>query len=224
MNDPQRSLESIQDIRNMMERSSRFISLSGWSGVAAGVCAVVGASFAYPYVHPGNKLFDRDVYEIMDIDTAQHEVSRFDSAISGIVSTPLFWIGVITFIAAFCSAFIFTYQKSQQQNIPIWGKASKRLMFSVMIPMVVGGIFMYRMIELGIFGLVAPACLVFYGLALLNASKYTLAEIRYLGLIQIILGLINCWFIGFGLYFWAVGFGIMHIIYGLVMWWKYERS
>jgi len=224
MNDPQRSLESIQDIRNMMERSSRFISLSGWSGISAGVCALVGAGFAYQYLHPVSKDFVMDTYEIMSVQTARNEVARFDSAAEGIISSALFWIGVITFVAAFASAFIFTYKKSKKQNIPIWGKASKRLMFSVMIPMIAGGIFMYRMIELGIFGLVAPACLVFYGLALLNASKYTLTEIRYLGIAQIILGLLNCWSIGYGLYFWAAGFGIMHIVYGLVMWWRYERN
>ena len=74
-----------------------------------------------------------------------------------------------------------------------------------------------------IFGLVAPTTLLFYGLALYNAGKYTLDEIRYLGVSEIILGLLGCIFIGYGLMFWALGFGVLHIVYGFMMWWKYER-
>ena len=69
----------------------------------------------------------------------------------------------------------------------------------------------------------APASLIFYGISLVNASKYTLTDIRYLGVMEIILGLINTQFIDYGLYFWATGFGLLHIIYGAMMWWKYER-
>ena len=90
--------------------------------------------------------------------------------------------------------------------------------------MAVGGLFLFRMLHFGTFGLVAPGCLIFYGLGLINASKYTLDEIRYLGYIQILLGVINLWFVGFGLYFWAMGFGVMHIVYGIFMWQKYERK
>ena len=65
--------------------------------------------------------------------------------------------------------------------------------------------------------------LIFYGLALVNASKYTLTDIRYLGYCEIVLGLVNMFYIGKGLYFWAAGFGVLHIIYGAIMWCKYER-
>ena len=90
--------------------------------------------------------------------------------------------------------------------------------------MIVGGIFIYRMMDMGFYQLVAPACLLFYGLALVNASKYTLGEIRYLGYGQLLLGIWNLWSLGYGLYFWAAGFGVLHIIYGLLMWWKYEHE
>jgi hypothetical protein len=71
--------------------------------------------------------------------------------------------------------------------------------------------------------LIAPTCLLFYGLALINASRYTLGEIRYLGCCELILGIISLWVPGYGLIFWAAGFGVLHIIYGIIMWWKYER-
>ena len=136
----------------------------------------------------------------------------------------MFQIAAITFVAAFVSAFVFTYIKSKKQGIPLLGKTSVRLMFSVAVPMIVGGLFVLRMAEMSIYGLIAPACLIFYGLALLNASKYTFTEIRWLGMFQLLLGVLNCWNIGLGLYFWAIGFGVLHIVYGVVMWWKYERE
>lgn len=202
----------------MMERSSRFISLSGLSGVAAGCCALVGAWFAYDVIHgegrssttPGSS------YGSLEPETS---VSFGD-----FLGHSLFSIALFTFLAALLFAFLFTYIRSQKTNIPIWGHTAQRLMFNVSIPMIVGGIFLWKMIESGIFGLVAPGCLIFYGLALVNASKYTLREVRYLGFLQIILGLVNLWFIGYGLYFWAAGFGLLHIIYGGVMWWKYEKA
>lgn len=90
--------------------------------------------------------------------------------------------------------------------------------------MVVGGIFLLKLIDSENYGLVAPGCLIFYGLGLLNASKYTLVEIRYLGYAQILLGIISLQMVGDGLLFWALGFGVLHIVYGAFMWWKYERS
>lgn len=199
----------------MMERSSRFISLSGLSGISAGICALTGAWIAVPYVY-GAKDF------IINSDVAIVQAMAGDYSI--ILNTRLFWIALATFIAAFTSAFIFTWIKSKKEGIPVWGKAAKRLMVNVCIPLAAGGLFIFKMMHFGTFGLVAPGCLIFYGLALINASKYTLNEIRYLGYCQIILGLINLCFVGYGLYFWAFGFGIMHIVYGIYMWLKYERK
>lgn len=211
----QRSLDAIQDIKKMMERSSRFISLSGWSGVSAGVCALVGAWLAYPYIHGSKDLF-------INSDVAIVQAMANDYTI--LLNTWLFWIAAGTFAAAFISAFIFTWVKTKQQGIALWGATSRRLMINVMLPMIAGGLFLIRMIFIeGTTGLIAPGCLIFYGLALLNGSKYTLGEIRWLGLMQILLGILNLWFVGYGLYFWALGFGVMHIVYGIIMWWKHER-
>jgi hypothetical protein len=133
-------------------------------------------------------------------------------------------MAVITFISAFASAFFFTWIKSKKQGIPLWGFASYRLLINVAIPMVAGGIFCIKLIESGNFSLIAPATLIFYGLALLNASKYTYNEIRYLGISILVLGFINCWNTGYGLYFWGFGFGVLHILYGFYMWYAYERN
>lgn len=205
--------ETLREIKQMMERSSRFISLSGWSGIAAGICALVGAYFAHQVIVSNGGASFRSVGDLNTVIS----VKQF-------MGSRLFSVAVFTFVAAFASAFAFTYLQSKKKNVPIWGVTSRRLIINMAVPMIAGGFFLLRMIQVGFYGLIAPGCLIFYGLALINASKYTLGEIRYLGYAQIILGILNCWFMGYGIYFWAVGFGALHIIYGILMWQKYERS
>lgn len=211
MSDKNTGLDALKDIKQMMERSSRFISLSGLSGIAAGLCALAGAWFAYDIIgNSSHRQYDTYYPDII--------------ALKQFMGYKLFRIAVFTLIAAFILALIFTWIKSKKNNTPIWGSSSQRLLWNVAFPLIAGGIFLLRMIQLGYFGLIAPGCLIFYGLALVNAGKYTLGEVRYLGYCEVILGLINCWFLGYGLYFWTLGFGVLHIIYGAMMWWKYERK
>ena len=210
MDNQQQPLEDLQHIKKMMERSSRFISLSGLSGIAAGSCALAGAWFASQKIHCWVN--------------GDCQLSLLRSSAGVDLINDLFWIATITFIAAFISAFTFTYLRSKKNGTAMWGTTTVRLFWNMVIPLAVGGIFLIRMMQMGEYQLVAPGCLIFYGLALVNASKYTLGEIRYLGYGQIVLGLFNLWWIGYGLQFWAMGFGVLHIVYGVMMWWKYERK
>lgn len=202
MDNQEQGLAAIQDIKRIMERSSRFISLSGWSGIAAGVCALAGAW------------------------TATHFITEYKTGTLKInfLESTLLLVAASTFVAAFISAFVFTYIRSRREGIAVWGNSAQRLMFNTAIPLMAGAFVVYRMLELGDYGLIAPSCLIFYGLALVNGSKYTLGEVKFLGYFQIALGIINLWMPGYGLFLWALGFGLLHIIYGLVMWWKYERQ
>lgn len=200
----------------MMTRSSRFISLSGWSGIFAGVSALIGAWVAHSIL-AANLTSARD-YSQTDNYRANTTIN-----LTNLLADRLFIVAVVTFLAALALAFMFTYLRSRKDNFSIWGSTARRLLINVSIPMIVGGIFILKLLQVREYSLIAPASLIFYGLALVNASKYTLGEVRYLGYGQIILGLINCWLPGYGLYFWAAGFGVLHIIYGTLMLWKYER-
>jgi len=129
----------------------------------------------------------------------------------------------IVLTAALMSAFYFTWRRANNNNLPVWDRSSRLLFVNMLIPLVSGGLLILAILRYNDWRFIAPLCLIFYGLALVNGSKYTLSDIRYLGISEIILGLINTQFIGYGLYFWAFGFGILHIIYGFIMWWKNER-
>ncbi|MEO8569718.1 MAG: hypothetical protein ABI419_11290 [Ginsengibacter sp.] len=216
MDHQNQSLQDLHHIKNMMERSSRFISLSGLSGIAAGVFALAGAWVAHSKISLYN-------YENSPGFNDERGSYIFRDGTSLLINQ-LVVIALLTFVAAFISSFFFTYLRSKSNGIPLWGTASIRLFWNTIIPLAVGGLFLLRCLQMEYYDLIAPGCLIFYGLALVNASKYTLGEVKYLGYCQLILGITNLWMIGYGLYFWAAGFGILHIIYGLLMWFKYERA
>src|SRR4029078_4377912 len=216
MSEQNQHLESLQDIRQMMQKSSRFISLSGLSGIAAGVCALIGAWLAQ------DKLSQYGYENSIDFTEMRGKYIFHDGY--RILERELLIIGSLTFIAAFCLAFLFTYLRSRTTGVPIWGHIARKVMINVAVPMFAGGLVVLRLMEIGAYNMIAPSCLLFYGLAVINASKYTFPEIRWLGYGNLILGALNLWMMGYGLYFWALGFGVLHILYGFIMWWRNERK
>jgi len=210
-------LKNLQEIRSIMERSSRFISLSGLSGVFAGLTALAGALAVYIYkqdfflgrYNNGGILLNQDLI-------SGSELGHFIKF--------LLIDGAITLLLAIMFGIIFTMRNAKKKGLPIWDGLTKRLLINLFIPLIAGGVFALTLLFHHLVFLVAPVTLIFYGLALINASKFTLNEIFYLGLCEIALGLIAAVFVGYGLIFWAIGFGILHIIYGTSMYFKYERA
>lgn len=203
-------LDALLDIRQMMQRSSRFISLSGLSGIAAGFWALVGAYFANDRIAAYYVRYNRQ--------------GDFSGADFQRLKLYLLLLAVVVLALALLSAFYFTWRKTREDRVPLWNHTSRQLTVNMLIPLVTGGLFVLALLQHNAWGFVAPASLIFYGLALVNGSKYTLSDIRYLGLCEIVLGLVATQYPGYGLHFWAVGFGVLHIVYGFVMWWKNERK
>lgn len=212
MTDKEKSFQQLRDIKMMMERSSRFISLSGLSGVFAGIFALIGAGVFYVYLSS------------LSFSSYRSMVETYSTQSS--VDILLFGLADATLVLVFSIAFgiFFTTRKAKKDGLTIWDKNVLLLMTNLAIPLIAGGLFCLTLLQHGLFGWVAPCTLLFYGLALVNASKFTLDEIRWLGISEIVLGLIACQFIGYGITFWAIGFGVLHIVYGLYMYVKYERE
>jgi hypothetical protein len=206
-------LEQIKEIKSMMEKSSRFISLSGWSGVAAGTAALIGAALAYPYVDLSEQETLRGIYRRQGYD-----------AVTDYLFHPLSYIAIGTFLVAMVSAFIFTYIKSQKQKINIWGNMSRKVAFHFLVPFTAGTLFIIYLIGNQDFIYVAPLSLIVYGISLFSVYKFTIQETLYLSLAIIGLGLANLIFSGYSFIFWTAGFGVCHIVYGIYMWYKYDRS
>ncbi|MCY0970905.1 hypothetical protein [Chryseobacterium wangxinyae] len=198
--------EDLSHIRSMMERSSRFISLSGLSGVVAGLAAILGAVYVY-------FVFQREGIDYFDGDR---------NIFGKKLVRELVLTGSVILAIALLSGYFFTASKSKKKGLKIWDATTKRLLVTFAVPLVTGGFFCLILLYQHLFVLVAPATLIFYGLALVSAERYTLTDIKYLGYCQIVLGLLSLLFLGWGLVAWTIGFGILHIVYGLIMHIKYK--
>lgn len=202
----QKHQEDLLHIRSMMERSSRFLSLSGLSGVFAGLSALIGG------------LYVCQLFKDNGLDYFDGEYKLYSKELV----SELVFIALIILFFALSFGIFFTIRKSRKYNLPIWTSATKKMLFNLSIPLLVGGIFCLALLYHQIYGLIAPTTLFFYGLALVNAEKYTFSDIKYLGFSELILGCISIFFLGYGLIFWIIGFGILHILYGLIMFKKYK--
>jgi hypothetical protein len=190
----------------MMERSSKFLSLSGLSGISAGICALIGAWVAYNQIHIAgvDQLYDADI---------RHDAVPF------LVKDALFVL-----VSALIFGSFFTIRKAHKQGLKIWNNTSKNLVIALLLPLLAGGFFCLGLLFHGLYLLCFPATLVFYGVALISASKFTVNDTLYLGIAEVILGIIALFLAHYHLIFWAIGFGVLHIIYGAVMYFKYDRQ
>lgn len=198
--------EDLSHIRSMMERSSRFLSLSGLSGVFAGITALVGSAYAYFVMQ-------------------REGVSYFDGqqiSFSNALMIELVLTGLVILVVAVTLGYIFTVRKSKRNQVSMWDQTTKRLLVAFVIPLIVGGLVCLAMLFHGMLVFVAPMTLIFYGLALVSAERYTLSDVKYLGLCEIALGILSLFFLGWGFLAWIIGFGALHIVYGLVMHKKYH--
>lgn len=201
-------LEDISEIKNMMNQSTRFLSLSGLSGILAGVYALIGSYVAFTI--------------LQEIQYEQNSFRRILISFDAI--NQLLLLAAIIALAAILTGILLSYRKAKRLNEKLWNQTAKRMLLNFSIPLVSGGIFCIALLIHDEFGLIAPATLLFYGFACINASKYTLGDIHNLGITCIILGLLSAFFIGYGLLFWALGFGVCHILYGAIMYFKYEKK
>jgi len=196
-------LKDLSEIKTLMNKSTRFISLSGLSGIMAGIYALIGASYAYWLVTTSVKgylILDGRIFNIILID--------------------LFLIAFFTII----TAVLLTNRKAKKNGEKLLDKTALRAIGSFLIPLVAGGVYILIILNQQKYGQTGALMLLFYGLALVNASKYTLGKIKYLGYIEIILGLICAIIPGYGFWLWVIGFGIMHIVYGVIMHFKYDTK
>jgi hypothetical protein len=208
MKEEQDYIRDIAEIRSMMERSSKFLSLSGWAGLMAGIYALSGAFIAYSFLN-----FKPEAIVNSTLIAGSYTYSLLK----------VIFLAIIILILAIVTAIFDSYKKAKKRNEKIWNPTSKRLLINMAVPLVAGGIMILILILKGLNGLIAPFTLLFYGLALYNASKFTYNEVKILGFIEIGLGLISSYFVEYGLFIWALGFGIVHITYGVYMYYRYEK-
>lgn len=211
MENSEKHLQDLNEIRQIMERSTKFLSLSGWAGIVAGALAILGTIAAFLY---------------LDSRALSYEAALLVRD-GGVSTSPLGFLiidAVIVLLVALSGAVFFSYRKAKKSGEKIWSPVTRRLLLQLAVPLVSGGILVLILIGHDNVSLVAPVTLIFYGLALVNAGKYTTREIVWLGIAEIVTGLAAAIWLPYGIWFWGAGFGIYHIIYGITLYHKYDRK
>lgn len=196
-------LDDLSSIKNIMERSTRFISLSGLSGVMAGVYAILGAVYALT---------------VFQKEKATGPIYH-DELIMQLTLT-----AVVVLILSVSTGIWLTIRKARRKGLTVWNPASRALLLSGGIPLATGGLFIIILLLQQHFGIISASCLIFYGLALVSASQHTFGDVKWLGIFEILIGLAALAKPGYGFLLWVLGFGIMHILYGAIMHFKYDRE
>lgn len=200
--------EELAEIKSMMERSTRFLSLSGLSGILAGIYALAAASMAWYWIY----------YSSSPWGTGAESLSFRD------LLNRLLLLGFATLLAAVSTAYALSKKKgAAAPTQPFWSPASKRFLQSLFLPVALGGFFCFALLHENAFELIPAAMLLFYGIGLVQSAQFTLGEIKNLGFTQLALGLLAAFFPAFGLLCWAMGFGAFHLIYGTLMYFRHER-
>ena len=200
-------IQDLATIRGIMEKRTKFISLSGLSGILAGIYALIGAYFAYRTIY----FSDNTVYEAYR---------------NGVMSPEIIKLLVIAFsvlLLASLTGLILSMRKAKSLGQNFWNPSALRMISSFIVPLTAGGIFVMILLWRGQASWVAPALLLFYGIAVYSAGNFTFSDVKTLGILEIILGLVAAVFPGYGLLLWTIGFGGLHILYGTIMYFKYER-
>lgn len=203
--------EDIQAIREIMERSSKFMLLNSLTGFFAGTCALIGAAIAW-FVILGSGSVHYDEF-----------LCSVDGSPINNVTIGLGIDAIVVLFAAGIAALYFSFRKAKKAGQKFWTSQTKRVLYHLLIPLVSGAVFVLILIFRNDIDLTVSAMLIFYGLALVNAGKFTSPEIHYLGMAEVVLGLFAGIFAPYGILFWVLGFGVLHLIYGTVMYYRYER-
>ena len=213
MSESREHLQTLTEIRSLMERSSKFLSLSGLSGVSAGFIALVGVGVVS--LRKAAESYPRAIYDrpVIPTTTTRHDLVTF-----------LITDALVVLVLALLAGTFFTVRRARRQGLSVWNASSRRLLWALLVPLVTGGLVCLAFIRYNLVWLTFPTTLIFYGLALLNGSKYTHRDVESLGYCEIALGLLSLFISGINLLAWALGFGVLHIVYGLAMWYKYERK
>ena len=195
----------LHQIRTMMERSTKFLSLAGWSGIVAGVLGLAAGVL------------------VMQLSGRTGSNALLAADFSLPLAQQFLAVAAITLLTAVVAVLWFSLRKAHKLGQSVWNAAARRLLVNMAIPLTVGGILVFILIFHGATGLVPGAMLMFYGAAMLNAGNFTFGEIRYMGIAEMGLGLLAAAFTQWSLLFWVVGFGALHIVYGIYLHLRYEK-
>ena len=154
--DKDKALESVFEIKELMEKSSKFISVSGIAAILAGIYALAGAYIATQVIT--SDMYLSDTLKLMAI------------------------IAMAVLAAAAVTAGILSYCKSQKMGQKFFSRLTYRALWNFSLPMLTGGVLCISILMHEYYDILASVMLLFYGLALVNVSKFTYSSIVWVRL------------------------------------------
>ena len=192
-------ISTLNDIKDMMERSSKFKAISGLSIIIVGILASLVSAYIY--------------FFLGDYSINTPAKWRLTA-----------WIAIAFLVVAFSTVFVMAYLKARRNHLRFnFDTTLRRLLLNFFIPLGAGGLLCIALLMQQHYGLVSSITLVFYGLALINCSHFSYPALRYLGYAELALGLVDCFLVNYALLTWFIGFGVFHIVFGIIFIVKYGR-
>jgi hypothetical protein len=186
---------------------SRYRALSGLSWLFSGLVVLAAVAFAWVYL-------DYSYEGRFDHDQLFGNLEAIPPEYVQVLGTA----AVVFLVLAAATMAFFNRRKARRLGLPVWNDAAWKMALAFVVPVVTGAAWgIILVFKYGLFGLVAPLTLLFYGLGLTQASTHTLPALRYLGLAEIGLGLVSCFLTRETLIFWGLGFGVFHVLFGGLM-------
>jgi len=207
--------DDISLVKEMMEKSSKFSSLSGLSIIYTGILALIGGVIIY---------FDLS-FSLSEKEISYSQLINRNANPDDLYTKVklLVYIASVILILSLLLLYVSAKSKAKKEQVNLFTSSFARTLKSLFVPLFSGGIFSLFLIHHGLYGLVAPATLIFYGLGLINASKHSYDELEKLGYVELFLGISASYFMGTGLIFWVIGFGFGHVLFGIYLHFKYDR-
>ena len=194
--------QTLNEIKDLMDRSKKFLSLSGGTAILIGIYACITATAAF-FILSDGQAFHWDNFPKILTHTPYH-------------LRVLGGLAALLVVASIATAIGMSWLQARKNGRRlVFDAPARRLVGSFALPLVTGGLLCLSLFYRGHYGLTSSIMLLFYGLALVSAASHTYSSVRYLGYAQIVLGLIDSCMEGYGIVFWFVGFGLLHIAYGV---------
>jgi len=128
----------------------------------------------------------------------------------------------VVLVLAFTGAVLLSQRKARKSGHNPWTPVTRRMLASLLIPLATGGLFILLTASRVPACVSASSTLIFYGLAVTSAGKYTFGEVHWLGVLEIVTGMVCLVLPQYTILIWATGFGVIHIGYGLFMHLRYK--
>jgi len=182
-----------------MQQTSTYFSLRGWTGILLGIYGLLIVYLVHMLTNTYGDGFD---------GSSQLPIALLEIAIMV--------FAVVTVLISLITLWIRAKRRAKRHNEKLWSSLSKKLRFHTLIPLLLFVIILIIIANKGYYSSITPLLLLLYGIFLLNLSRFSSGRLKYLAIADIFLAIIAYFVFDKEMLFLGLGFGIFHIIYGLM--------